>query len=697
MMTRSRAFLVVALPVAVLMIADDTRVRAQSLDRLGTALSIVEGQQPVDQPMASRSGIDLAAMDKTANACENFYQYACGGWIKNHPTPADQPRYGRFNELQDRNNEILRDILQDAMEPTVKDPDMKKIGDFYSSCMSEQAIEQKGLQPLEADLKRVDAIKAKADIPAVLGYMHSHGMSGFFGFGAAPDFKDASQYILIYAQAGMGLPDRDYYVNDDQNAKDIRAKYEQHVAKMLELGGTPAARAAADATAIVNLETTLAKASLDRVSRRNPMNIYHKMPRDEVKTLMPNFNLSAYMELAEAPPGDSANVSEPEFLKAVDQAVAATDLADLKTYLRWHVIHSEAAMLPKKFVDENFDFYGKTLQGAKEQRPRWKRCVAATDGFLGEALGKIYVDRTFGPEGKQRTIEMVQNIEAALASDIKEIDWMSLVTKKQAELKLRAVANKIGYPDRWRDYSSLRIVPGDAYGNFERASQFQYRHQMAKIGKPVDKTEWAMTPPTVNAYYNPFENNINFPAGILQPPFYIKAADDAVNYGAAAAVVGHELTHGFDDQGRRFDAQGNLRDWWTPADGKAFEERASCIDKQYSDYTAVDDVHLNGKLTLGENTADNGGLRLAWMALMKRLKDHPLGQADGLSPEQRFFVGWGQMWCENHTDENARLRAKTDPHSPGEFRAVGVISNMPEFAKAFSCPANAKMVKQPIC
>jgi putative endopeptidase len=682
MMTRRRAFLVVALPVAVLMLADDTRVRAQ---------------QVTDQPMVSRSGIDLAAMDKTANPCENFYQYACGGWIAKHPTPADQPRYGRFNELQDRNNEILRDILQDAMKPGTTDPDQKRIGDFYASCMAEEAIEQKGTRPLDPDLRRVEAIKEKTDIPAVLGHMHANGMTGFFGFGAAPDFKDASHYLLIYAQAGMGLPDRDYYLKDDPNSTDVRAKYEQHVTKMLQLGGATAADAASSAKAIVKIETALAEASLDRVSRRNPTNIYHKMPRDEVKKLMPAFNLSAYMERAEAPPGDSANVTEPDFLKAVDKVIATTDLADLKTYMRWHVIHSNASRLPKKFVDENFDFYGRTLQGAKEQLPRWKRCVSATDGFLGEALGKIYVERTFGPEGKQRTLEMVQNIEAALSTDIKTIDWMSDDTKKQAEIKLRAVANKIGYPDRWRDYSSLRVARDDAYGNFQRGSQFLYRHQMAKIGKPVDKTEWGMTPPTVNAYYNPSENNINFPAGILQPPFYIKAADDAVNYGAAAAVVGHELTHGFDDQGRRFDADGNLRDWWTPADGKAFEERASCIDKQYSGYTAVDDVHLNGKLTLGENTADNGGLRLAWMALMERLKDHPLGQADGLSPEQRFFVGWGQMWCENHTAENARLRAKTDPHSPGEFRATGVVSNMPEFAKAFSCPANAKMVREPVC
>jgi putative endopeptidase len=447
----------------------------------------------------------------------------------------------------------------------------------------------------------------------------------------------------------------------------------------------------------MQIETALAKNALDRVSQRNPTNIYHKMSRDEVKNLMPNFNMSAYLERAEAPPGDSANVSEPEFLKAVDQVIASTPLDDLKTYMRWHVIHSNAPMLPKRFDDENFAFYGKTLTGAQEQRPRWKRCVDAADSDVGEALGKVYVERTFGAEGKARTLKMVEAIEASLASDIKEITWMSDETRRAAEVKLRAVANKIGYPDKWRDYSLLRIVRGDAYGNSQRANTFAYRRQMAKIGKPVDKTEWLMTPPTVNAYYNPLENNINFPAGILQRPFFIKEADDAVNLGAAGAVVGHELTHGFDDQGRRFDAQGNLREWWTPADAKAFEERATCVANQYGGYTAVGDVKLNGRLTLGENVADNGGVRLAWMALMEVLKTRQMETADGFTPEQRFFIGWGQMWCENRSDEIARLHAQTNPHSPGQYRTNGVVSNMPEFAKAFSCPANAKMVRQPVC
>jgi endothelin-converting enzyme/putative endopeptidase len=681
-MTRTQALTVIVFPLAIALAADDAAIRAQEV---------------TPQPMASRSGLDLPAMDPSANPCSDFYQYACGGWIKAHPTPPDQPRYGRFNELADRNNAILRDILEQASKPGAP-AEQKKIGDYYASCMAEGEIDAKGRTPLQSDFQRVQAIKDKNEIPAVAGHLQTVGTTVFFGFGSAPDFKDATQYLLIYGQGGLGLPDRDYYVKDDDNSTSIRAGYEKHVSKMLQLAGDTPAKADADAKAVLTIETALAKSALDRTARRNPANIYHKMPRDDVKKLMPSFNMSQFLERAEAPPGDSANVSEPDFLKAVDQIVASTPLADLKTYMRWHVVHAQAALLPKPFVDENFAFYGAALTGAKEQTPRWKRCVQATDNDLGESLGKAYVDRTFGAEGKARTLEMVHAIEAAMGSDIDAIDWMSPETKKAARAKLQTVANKIGYPDRWRDYSALRIVRGDAYGNSQRANTFEYRRQMGKIGKPVDKTEWLMTPPTVNAYYNPLENNINFPAGILQPPFFIKAADDAVNFGAVVAVVGHELSHGFDDQGRRFDPAGNMRDWWTPADGKAFDDRALCIDKQYGEYTAIDDVKLNGKLTLGENVADNGGLRLAWMALTELMKTKQLpAQLDGLSPQQRFFVGWAQMWCENRTPEVARLRAKTDPHSPGRYRTNGVVSNMPEFATAFSCKADAPMVRQPAC
>jgi putative endopeptidase len=683
-MTRTQALTVIVFPLAIAMAADDAGVRAQEV---------------MQQPMVSRSGIDLPAMDAAADPCSDFYQYACGGWIKSHPAPADQPYYGRFHELQDRNNAILRDILDEAAKPSAP-AEQRKIGDYYASCMAETEISSKGRAPLAPDLQRIDAIKDKVEIPAVAGHMQTIGAPVFFSFGTDADLKDATRYMIVFAQGGLSLPDRDYYLNDDANAQSVRAGFEKHVSKMLQLAGETAARADASAKSIVKVETALATSALDRVSRRNPDNVYHKMSRDEVKKLMPSFNMSQYLERAEAAPGNDANVSEPKFLEAVDRVIAATPLPELKEYMRWRAVHANAAMLPKAFVDENFAFYGKALTGAQEQTPRWKRCVEATDGDLGESLGKAYVERTFGPEGKARTLEMVKAIEAAMGGDIDAIDWMTADTKKAARVKLQAVANKIGYPERWRDYSALRIVRGDAYGNSQRANAFEYRRQMAKVGKPVDKTEWLMTPPTVNAYYNPQENNINFPAGILQPPFFNKGADDAVNFGAAAAVVGHELTHGFDDQGRRFDAEGNLRDWWTAADGKAFEDRALCVDKQYSGYSATADgsVKINGKLTLGENVADNGGLRLAWMALAEVMKTKQLpASSDNLTPQQRFFVGWAQMWCENRTDEVARLHAKINPHSPGRYRTNGVVSNMPEFANAFSCKAAAPMVSQPVC
>src|SRR5262249_38700049 len=458
-MTRTQALTVIVFPLALALAADDAAVRAQ---------------EPIAQPTVSRSGLDLASMDQTADPCNDFYQYACGGWIKNHPAPPDQPSYGRFHELQDRNNEILRDILDQASTPTAP-ADQKKIGDYYASCMAEREIDAKGTAPLGSDLQRVEAIKDKNDIPAVAGHLQTVGTTAFFGLGSGPDFKDSSQYILIYTQGGLGLPDRDYYIKDDANSQSIRGAYEKHVSKMFQLAGETPAKADAEAKAVLTIETALAKSALDRTALRNPANIYHKMPREDVKKLMPSFNMSQFLERAEAPPGDSANVSEPEFLKAVDQIVSTTPLADLKTYMRWHVVHAQAALLPKPFVDENFGFFGRTLTGAQEQTPRWKRCVQATDGDLGEALGKAYVDRTFGAEGKARTLDMVKAIEAAMGSDIDAIDWMSPETKKAAVAKLSAVANKIGYPDRWRDYSSLRIVRGDAYGNSQRANTFEYR------------------------------------------------------------------------------------------------------------------------------------------------------------------------------------------------------------------------------
>ncbi len=680
---RKRAFWMFAVPIAAAMALCDSGLRAAAAEQ-------------AQAPATRTSGIELDSLDKTVNPCTDFYQFACGGWMAKHPVPADQPRYGRFEELQDRNNAILRDILETSAKPD-SDSGMRQIGDYYATCMDRQTIDSKGLAPLKPELDGVAALKSTADLAALIGRLHTLGYGVLFGFGAAPDFKDASQYIATFGQGGMGLPDRDYYLKDDENSKKVRDGYVEHVAKMLQLAGDTPEQAAAGARTVMQIETALARHALDRVSLRNPTNIYHKMSIDEARQLIPSIDLTAYLKAADAADVAAANVTEPDFLKGLDAVLSSTPIADLKTYLRWHLIHGQAQVLPTAFDEETFSFYGRTLTGAKEERPRWKRCVEAVDSDLGEALGKVYVERTFGAEGKERTLRMVQAIEGALDADIKVISWMSDDTKKQAAVKLRAVANKIGYPDRWRDYSSLKIERGDALGNSLRSNTFAYRRQLAKIGKPVDKTEWLMTPPTVNAYYNPFENNINFPAGILQPPFFIKAADDAVNFGAAGAVVGHELTHGFDDQGRRFDSEGNLRDWWTPADAKAFEERATCVADQYSGYTAVDDLKVNGRLTLGENVADNGGLRLAWMALMDDLKTKHLAEADGYTPEQRFFIGWAQMWCENRTDELARLHVRTNVHSPGRYRAIGVVSNMPEFQQAFSCPADAKMVNQQVC
>ncbi len=465
---------------------------------------------------------------------------------------------------------------------------------------------------------------------------------------------------------------------------------------MFKLLGDSPEKAAAEAQAIMNIETALAKGSMEIVKLREPSNVYHKMSQTEWQALTPSISWSKYLAAMDAPSFQSLNVATPDFFKALDAEINAVSLDDLKTYLRWHVVHSQVQSLPTALIDENFSFFGKALTGAKELRARWKRCVASTDGDLGEALGQVYVQKAYPPEAKARTLKMVLAVEAALRQDITELPWMTDVTKKQALIKLDAIQNKIGYPDKWRDYSTLKIVRGDALGNSLRANNFEFRRQLNRIGKALDKSEWGMTPPTVNAYYNPLQNNINFPAGILQPPFYDFKADDALNFGGMGAVIGHELTHGFDDQGRQFDAAGNLHDWWTPEDNKRFDERAQCLIDEYSSFVAVDDVHLNGKLTLGENTADNGGLRIALMALHSTQTRQP-EKIDGFTGDQRVFLGWGQIWCQNQTDQVARLRAQTDPHSPGQYRVNGVVRNMPEFQKVWGCKAGQPMVPQNAC
>ena len=659
--------------------------------KVRTTREVVQAVRPAD----SSSGLQLDALDKSADACTDFYQFACGGWIANNPVPSDRAGYGRFDELQERNNEVLHRILESAAAGGA--PESKKIGDYYASCMDERAIDARGAAALDPVLKKIAALSSVADLAPLVAELHTIGVNVFFQFGSQADFKDASVEMAIADQGGLGLPDRDYYFRDDAKSVDLRQRYVEHIGRMAALLGAAADPAKASAQQTMAIETTLAKGALDAVSRRDPNKVYHKMSNAELQALTPQFMWPRYFTGIGSPPIYALNVAEPEFVKAFGQIVATTPLDEIKAYLRWQVAHASAVMLSKALVDENFTFYGTALTGAKELRPRWKRCVGYTDNDLGESLGQAFVKEAFGAQAKADTLKMVHELEAALEADINGLAWMTPVTRKAALLKLRAIADKIGYPDAWRDYSALTIARGDALGNSQRANAFEFHRQITKIGKPVDKSQWAMTPPTVNAYYNPLENNINFPAGILQPPFYSARADAAVNFGGSGAVIGHELTHGFDDQGRQFDARGNLKDWWTPADAKAFEERAQCFVDEYASFTAIDDVKLNGKLTLGENTADNGGLRNSLMAYLARQASQPAPTLDGFTPEQRVFLGWGQVWCENVRPERARMLAQINPHSPGHDRVNGVVSNMPEFQKAFACRADAPMVRQTQC
>jgi endothelin-converting enzyme/putative endopeptidase len=646
-------------------------------------------------PRAVKGSIELTALDRSADPCTDFYQFACGGWISANPVPADRASWSRFDELGERNLAILRRILDAAAAQSTGDT--QQIGDYYASCMDEPAIDAKGRTPLDQDLKKIDALADRGSLPALLASLHASGVNAFFRFGSAPDYEHADTELAVVAPGGLGLPDRDYYFRDDPKSAGLRQQYVAHVEMMDTLAGAGRDRAGADAATVMRIETALARARLDVVARRDPAKVNHKMTVAELQALAPTFDWPRYFATTTAPAFTSLNVSEPDFLKAFDALLASTPIPDLRTYLRWHLVHATAFILSAPFVRENFRFYGTVLTGQPEQRARWKRCVDYTDSDLGEALGKAYVAEAFGGSAKADTLKMVHAIEATLEQDIQGLTWMTADTKQQAIVKLHAVAEKIGYPDRWRDYSALRIVRGDALGNSERANAFEFHRQIDKIGRAVDRREWEMTPPTVNAYYEPQENNINFPAGILQPPFYHPGGDQAVNFGSAGAVVGHELTHGFDDQGRQYDAKGNLHDWWKPEDAKAFDSRAACFVDEYSGFTAVDDVKVNGKLTLGENIADNGGLRLALMAYLAAAAGATAQPLDGFTPEQRLFIGFGQIWCENTRPETARMRAQTNPHSPGRFRANGVVSNMPEFQKAFSCRADAPMVRANAC
>jgi putative endopeptidase len=640
--------------------------------------------------------LDVTSMDRSVDPCVDFFVYSCGGWIKNNPIPPDQSSWDTYSKMEDQNLVQLRGILEEASAP---DPNRnavtQKIGDYYPSCTDEKAIEAKGTEPLKPALDRIENMKSRADVAEVKAAMAYNNV--FFNFGSTQDFRDASQVIAEVDQGGLGLPDRDYYTKEDTKSEELRKAYVAHVQKMFELLGDKPEAAAAEAQTVMRIETALAKGSMTRVERRDPKSRDHKMTGAAFEKITPEFQWQVYFTKMGLPNLASLNVASPGFFKTLDSVLKKESLPDLRAYLRWHLVHADAPFLSSTFVNENFAFYGKTLQGQEELKPRWKRCTENIDDDLGEALGQAYVEKYFSADAKHHALKMVKEIEAAMEQDVNGLPWMSSATKQQALIKLHKVANKIGYPDKWRDYSKLEIVRGDELGNVERSRQFEFNRQLAKISKPVDRGEWDMTPPTVNAYYNDQMNDINFPAGVLQPPAFDPSSDAAPNYGDTGGTIGHELTHGFDDEGRKFDADGNLRDWWTAEDGKQFENRAACISNQYSSYTIIDDIKINGKLTLGEDVADLGGLILAWMAWKQDTKDQKLNPLDDLTPEQRFFVGYGQSWCGQTRDETKRLRATVDPHSPEKYRTNGVVSNMPEFQEAFHCKAGSPMVNANRC
>jgi putative endopeptidase len=639
--------------------------------------------------------LDPANMDRSVSACTNFYEFANGGWIKSHPIPPAYSTWGSFNELQENNQGNLLTILRNAAANgnTRADSDLHKLAVYYSSCMDSAAAEREGAKPIIPELSRIAAIRNRAQVEAEVARLHSMGIAALFSFSAQQDAKNSSSMIAGIRQGGLSLPDRDYYLNTDKRYVDIRARYQDHVAKMFELTGEDPSQAAADAQRVVAIETALAKPARTRVEMRDPNANYHKMTATELGELAPGFNWPGVFAGEGRPDISTINVQNPAFVKTVDSLLTAVPLDDLKAYLRWHVIDAAAPNLSSAFVNEDFKF-GSVLNGAKELLPREKRCARATDSGLRDALGQAYVSQYFTPSAKQRALEMVRNLESVFHDRIQTLGWMSDTTKAQAEAKLAAFTNKIGYPDKWRDYSTLDIRPGPFVNNVRAVQQYERRRTMSRIGQPVDRTEWGMTPPTVNAYYSPTMNEIVFPAGILQPPFFDPNADDAVNYGGMGAVIGHEMTHGFDDQGAQFDAQGNLRNWWSSSDLEKFKRGTGLVASQYDAYTVLDSVHVNGKLTLGENLADLGGLSVAYAALEKALaeKGRP-ALIDGFTPEQRFFLAWAQIWRGNTTPEAARLRINTDPHSPGEWRTNGPLSNLPQFAAAFGCKPGDPMVR----
>jgi len=646
--------------------------------------------------------LDLPSLDRTADACTDFYQYVCGGWMKNNPIPADQARWSVYGKVYDENQQFLRGLLEAASQASAnRTAAEEKIGDFYGACMDTATIDRAGSTAIQPELEEIRNLASKAALASYLGRMHlsTQGSGLVFGFGANQDFGDSTRVIAFATAGGLGLPDRDYYTKTDEKSVDLRAKYGAHVTKLFELLGTPADKAAKDAADVLDLETSLAKPALTRVEKRDPYKLFHVMTRTELKASTPGFDWDAYLREQGVPTVASVNLTEPAFFKELARLIDAESLDKWKTYLRWHVAHARAPYLSQAFVDADFDFYRKTLRGVAQDQPRWKKCASLVDRNLGDALGQVYVAKTFSPATKAKTVEMTKYVEEAMADEIEKLDWMTSETKKLAMEKLASIVNKVGYPDRWLDYKTLTLARSDFMGNLRRSTVFESKRQLAKIGKPVDRQEWGMTPPTVNAQYDPQLNDITFPAGVLQPPLYDPKMDDAPNYGNTGSTIGHELTHGFDDEGRQFDAQGNLKDWWTKDDASKFEEKLKCVQDQYAEYVVVDDIRIQSKLTSGEDVADLGGTLIAYLAWQKAVAKagRKLQPVDGFTPEQRFFIGFGQWACENNRPENQRVSAATDPHSPGKYRINGIVANLPEFAQAFSCKAGQPMVREKTC
>jgi endothelin-converting enzyme/putative endopeptidase len=655
------------------------------------------GQTANEPALPYTPSLQLDSMDKSIDPCVNFYQYACGGWRQKNPIPADQTGWSVYGKLYQDNLNFLRGILeQAAVGSNQRDAVTQKIGEFYASCTDEAGIEKSGAEPIKAELEAIAKLKSVHEMATLVArlQMTTGGFrSILFRGGSDQDPDDSESVIASLDQGGLGLPDRDYYTKEDAKSKETREKYVQHVQKVFELLGDSTETAKKNAETLMRMETALAKASMTRVERRDPYKLKNKMKIPGLEELAPNFDWKTYYSVLQYPTIEILNVGAPAFFKQVNASLASEPLANWKTYLRFHVADSSSPFLSAKFVQENFEFYRKYLRGVKEQQPQWKRCVQYTDYMLGEALGQAYVRKVFSPELKQSTLDMVRRIEDAMAKRIQGLDWMSAETKTQALVKLQGIRNKIGYPDKWRDYGPVKIVRTEFLGNVQRATEFEHRREIAKIGKPVDRGEWFISPATVDAYYNPQMNDINFPAGVLQPPLYDAKVDDAPNYGDTGGTIGHELTHGFDDEGSQFDARGNLKNWWKEEDRKKFDERTKCVSDQYSSYVVVEDLHINGELTKGEDVADLGGEILAYIAWGAANAGKNLQPKDGLTPEQRFFVGFAQWACANERPEDQRVRVQTDPHSPPEYRINGVVVNMPEFAKAFSCRAGQPMVK----